>query len=110
MLIFIGADYEEANLSPDQIQAHMQKWYAWVQELQERQIYVEGRPLTPAAKRVSGKKPVATDGPFAESKELVGGYFIIRAESLEAASEIAKNCPDFEFDGVVEVREVQPTD
>lgn len=106
MLIFIGADYAKANLSPEQMQAQMGKWFAWIDQLKAKGIYVDGKPLTPAAKTVKGKKPVVTDGPFAESKELVGGYFIVKANSLEEAAELSKNCPDFEFGGAVEVREV----
>lgn len=49
---------------------------------------------------------VVTDGPYMESKEMVGGFFVVRAESLEAAIEIAKGCPDLELGGSVEVRDV----
>ena len=53
------------------------------------------------------KKALVTDGPYAESKELVGGYFVVKANSLDEAVEIAKNgYPDFVFNGAVEVREV----
>lgn len=110
MLIFLGADYASSNLTPDQIQEQMQKWFQWVEDLRSKDIYIEGRPLAPAAKTVKGAQPVVTDGPFTESKELVGGYFIIKAASLEDAAEIAKGCPDFELDGIVEVREVVQMD
>jgi hypothetical protein len=50
---------------------------------------------------------VITDGPFAEGKEVVGGYFIVRAESLNQAAEIAKDCPIFESGGSVEVRSIR---
>lgn len=106
MMIFLGADPEQLNMSPDQAQSQMQKWFAWVDELKQKNVYVEGRPLLPAAKTVKGKKPVITDGPFAEAKELVGGYFIVKAASLAEAAEMAKSCPDFELGGSVEVREV----
>jgi len=106
MLIFIGTDPTNAKLSPDQMQAHMGKWFSWIDSLKAKGTYVEGRPLIPAAKTVKGKKPVVTDGPFAESKEIVGGYFIVKASSIEEAAGIAKDCPDFELGGAVEVREV----
>lgn len=57
-------------------------------------------------KTVQGKKPLVTDGPFAEGKELLGGYFIIKAESLEEATELAFGYPDFDMQGSVEIREI----
>jgi hypothetical protein len=106
MLIFLGADYSELSLSPEKIQSQMEKWYQWIEQLKSKDVYVDGKPLTPAAKTVKGKQPVITDGPFAESKELVGGYFIVKADSIDEAAKIAQGCPDFELGGVVEVREV----
>lgn len=106
MFIFLRADYTNLNFSPEQIQGQMQKWFAWVEELKSKGIYVDGKPLTPTGKTVQGKTPVVTDGPFAETKELVGGYFIIKAASIDEAAELAKKYPDFELGGAVEVREV----
>jgi hypothetical protein len=54
---------------------------------------------------ISGGKKVVTDGPFVEGKEIVGGYLMIKANDLPDAIEIAKNCPIFDYDGIVEVRE-----
>jgi hypothetical protein len=107
MFIFLGADYTELNLSPEQMQEQMQKWYGWIEQMRSQDRYVDGRPLLPAGKTVRGASPVVTDGPFAESKELVGGYFIIKAESIEEAAELAKGFPDFKLGGAVQVREVQ---
>ena len=61
-----------------------------------------------SAVRVStaGGSAKVTDGPFAEAKEMVGGFFIVKADSLEAALEIAKDCPDLPLGGSVEVRDV----
>lgn len=106
MLIFVGEDVTNRQMSPDQMQAQMGKWFSWIDSLKAKGTYVEGRPLVPAAKTVKGKKPVVTDGPFAESKEIVGGYFIVKASSIDEAAEIAKGCPDFELGTAVEVREV----
>ena len=105
MFIFRGGS-EAVNYSPEQMQQHMQKWFAWIDKLKAKETYVGGQPLTPAGKTVKGNKAVITDGPFAEAKEVVGGFFIIKANSLEEAAEIAKDCPDLPLDGSVEVREV----
>jgi hypothetical protein len=105
MLLFRGA-MQQFEFSPEAMQNHMQKWFSWVDELKAKNIYVSGEPLVPAGKTVTGKKAVVTDGPFAESKEIVGGFFIIKANTIEEATEIAKDCPDLPLDGIVEVREV----
>ena len=105
MLIFKGGS-DAMNMSPEEMQTHMGKWFAWVEKLKSANTYVAGEALTPGGKTVKGKKPVVTDGPFAEAKEVVGGFFIVRANSIEEASEIAKECPDLPLNGTVEIREV----
>lgn len=106
MFVFRGPHYEDLQLTPEQSQASMQKWMDWIGQLSAKGRYVAGNPLVKNGKIVGGKKPVITDGPFAESKELVGGYLIIKAESLEEATELAFGFPDFEKQGSVEVREI----
>jgi len=105
MLIFIGGS-DAMNLSPEEMQNHMGKWFSWIDKLKAANKYVDGEALTPGGKTVKGKKPLVTDGPFAESKEVVGGFFIVKANSIEEATEIAKDCPDLPLSGTVEVREV----
>jgi len=104
MLIFRGGS-DAMQMSPEESQQHMQKWFAWVGELQEKGIYTAGEALLPTGKTV-GKGNVVTDGPFAESKEMVGGFFIVKANSIEDAIGIAKSCPDLPLGGTVEVRDV----
>ncbi len=106
MMLFFGPYYHELNMTPEETQQMMQKWFDWVDKLKAKDLYIAGDPLTPDAKTVRGKNPVVTDGPFAETKELVGGYFIIKANSLEQAAELAKDCPDLTLGGTVEVREI----
>ena len=108
MLIFKGGFYEERNLSPEESQERMQKWYKWVQDLTDQGKYVSGEPLLRGGKILSANqnKIVMTDGPFPEAKELVGGFFIINARDINEASEIAKSYPDFDLEGSVEVRQV----
>lgn len=110
MFIFRG-EPEQYQFSPEEMQVHMQKWFNWIEELKAKDIYVAGEALTmEGGKTVKGKKNLVTDGPFAESKELVGGFFVIRANSYEEAAEIAKGCPDLPLEGSVEVREVMKFD
>jgi len=108
MFIFIGGDV--SHLSPEAQQAHMGKWLAWVDKLKGDKKYVGGEALLPGGKTVKGPKKAITDGPFAESKEVVGGYFIVLAKNIDEAVTIAKDCPDYELGGVVEIREVMKFD
>lgn len=88
-------------------QNHMQKWMKWMETLAEKGIMVGGEPLVPSGKQVNGKKKVVTDGPFIESKELVGGYLIVNAKDINEAVEFSKDCPIFEVDGKLEVRPIR---
>jgi hypothetical protein len=94
--------------SPEQLQQHMQKWLTWFQALTRDGIYKDqGAPLEPTGKVVRGSRKLVSDGPYAEAKDLVGGYAIIEARDLDAAAEIAKGCPTYEVNGLVEVRPVR---
>jgi hypothetical protein len=108
MFIFIGGD--PSHLSPEAQQAHMQKWFAWVEKLSQEKKYVAGEALLPGGKTIRGSKKSVTDGPYAEGKEIVGGFFVVEAKDLNEAVEMAKACPDYELGGIVEVREVMKFD
>jgi hypothetical protein len=104
MLIFQGG--QSNGESPEVMQAHMGKWMAWIDRLNSEGKYVAGEPLVPGGKLVSGKNKTVTDGPYTEGKEIVGGFFIINAKDLAEAVEISKDCPDYDFGGSVQVRQV----
>ena len=106
MMIFVGADYVENGLSPNEIQGQMGKWFEWVDKLKNQDRYLGGNALTPAGKGLTGDPAIVTDGPFAEISEIVSGYFVVKAENLEEAVEMAKDYPDFYLGGRVEVREI----
>lgn len=106
MMIFIGGENEAANLSPEEGGKRMQQWFAWIEDLQSKDLYVEGKPLIPTSKRVSGPDQVVTDGPFIDSKELVGGYFIVKAKDMDHAISMTDGFPNYDLGGQVEVREV----
>ena len=110
MLIFIGADYTELGLSPEEIQNRMGKWWAWQSKMDEAGIVKGGNALRPQIQRITGPERTLSDGPFAESKELVGGYYIVKAEDFASAREIAQDYPDYDLGGTVEIREVMVFD
>src|SRR5262245_3909454 len=110
LYLYRGDDAERraATASPDQMQAMMQKWFAWMKELSEQgHLTDRGHPLEPAGKVVSGPQKIVTDGPYAEAKDLVGGFSLIEARDLEHATELSLGCPIFEIGGQVEVRPIR---
>lgn len=97
----------EGGRTPERAQQMMQKWMAWLKELGEKgHIKDQGQPLERTGKLVKGRQKTVTDGPFAEAKDVVGGYTLIEARDLDQAAELSKGCPIFEVDGAVEVRPV----
>jgi hypothetical protein len=94
--------------SPEQQQKLTEKWMAWFKVLGESgHISNPGHPLQGLGKVVSGSQKVVKDGPYAEAKDVVGGFTIIRANDLSEAAELAKGCPILESGGSVEVRPIQ---
>jgi hypothetical protein len=105
-LLFRGAGWQN-SLSPQELQTLMAQWVAWYEGLDQQGRLKGSSPLLPEGKIVSGKKgQVVADGPFAESKEAIGGFFLIEADSLEHAIEIARGWPILEYGASVEVRPV----
>ncbi len=108
MLIFRGASNPNDHNyygGADAMQTQLEKWHAWIGKLGKSGQLVSGEALLPEGKVVSAR--AVTDGPYAESKEIVGGYFVIKAKDYQEAVDISKNgFPDFEFGGKVEVRKV----
>jgi len=108
LFLFRGGDVHSGKLSPEQNQAHMQKWMQWMGGLQEKGQLGGAQPLNTSGKQITGNKKVITDGPFMEGKEMVGGYLMCKANSYDHAVEVAMGCPILDFeDGKVEVREIQ---
>ena len=109
LLILRGGEegMSDAQKSPEKFQQQMLKWKNWMEGLGKQGKLIAGHPLAKEGTVISGGKKVVTDGPFVEGKEMVGGYLMIKANDVPDAVAIAKNCPIFEYDGIVEVREVQ---
>jgi hypothetical protein len=106
MLLFRGAEWDK-GLSPEQIQKSLDQFMGWFEKLKVEGKAKGGQPLERRGKIVSGKKGrIVADGPFAESKEAIGGYFLLQVGSLDEAVEIAKDCPILEYGNTVEVRPV----
>ncbi|HEY2123539.1 MAG TPA: YciI family protein [Chthoniobacterales bacterium] len=106
MLLFRGNDWD-TKLSPEELQQVMSKWTAWYDQLIDQGKIKSAHPLIPEGRVVSQKKGQAVaDGPFAESKEAIGGYFLIQMTNLDEALQIAKRCPALPHGMVIEVRPI----
>lgn len=99
----------EAMGTPEKARASMVKWRAWMDDMNAKgQLKDVGLPLHATGRVVRGPGKSVTDGPYAETKEIVGGFSIIEARDFAHAAEIASRCPILERGGSVEVRPVRP--
>ena len=106
LLLFRGTEWDK-GLSPEEIQKVMGQFMGWFDRLSQEGVLKAGQPLAQEGKVVSGNAgKTVSDGPFAESKEAIGGYFLLNAASLEQAVQIARECPTLKYGCTVEVRPV----
>jgi hypothetical protein len=109
-LLIFRRDFKTAGTqpSPEHLQNMMKDWQNWMGSIAARNKLVNpGNRLSDDGKVV---KPgaIVTNGPYVEIKEAIGGYIIIRAESMEEAAEMSKDCPILSIGGNVEVRTTIP--
>lgn len=95
--------------SPEEMQKQMERWSAWMKDLQTKGHLKEpGHPLEPTGRVVRGNGKGITDGPYAEAKDVIGGYTLIQAKDLAQAVELSSGCPIFHVGGEVIVRPIMP--
>jgi len=98
-----------ANISPSEMQAVVQRYVKW-REDNAKQV-TGGQKLADGEGRVLRRKGGAldaSDGPFMEAKEVLGGFFVVEASDYAGAQTIASTCPHLEF-GSIEIRQMEPT-
>ena len=105
MLLFRGTDWHR-NMSPEEMQASAGRFMAWFERLKAEGKAKAGQPLQNIGRVISKNGRTISDGPYAESKEAIGGYFILTVTDLDEAIEIAKGCPGLDLGMKVEVRPV----
>ena len=98
-----------ADATPEQIEAEMAPWIEYTNAMVEAGVFQAGDPLqgpeTATTIRVRDGETLTTDGPFAETKEVLGGYYILDVEDVDEAIEWARRCPAAEY-GSIELRPI----
>ena len=106
MLLFRGPHWDR-GLPTDELQQAMNKVMAWFEGLNERGKIKGAQPLSGQGRVISGSDGrFVVDGPFSETKEAVGGYLVLQADSLDEAVEIARSMPTLRYGISVEVRPI----
>jgi hypothetical protein len=110
MLVFHNVPQVEevyGSMSPEEMEAELAKWGSWIGGIAAQGKFISSDALEPSGKTIKGSKKVITDGPFIEGKELVSGYLLMHADSIEEAIELSYGCPIYDHEGTVEVRKIQ---
>jgi hypothetical protein len=103
LFVYRGASAAAAKMTPEEMQQHMKMWEKWISEgMQKGWMLDPGDGLKGEGRVVNAK--LVTDGPFVEAKEVVGGFTIVQAETIDDAAQLAKGCPCLLIGGTVEVR------
>ncbi|MFT4023157.1 MAG: YciI family protein [Flavihumibacter sp.] len=105
MMIFRYAPVPGMTLSPEQIQESIRQRQDWIGGIAAQGKFVGANRLGFEGKTLKADKSTI-DGPYAELKEIVGGYVIAKAGSLQEAVKLAEGCPVFQMGGSVEVRDI----
>jgi hypothetical protein len=108
-MLFIRNGDEPGQLSPEEIQQAIQRFSAWARKLREQGKLIAAEKLKDNEGLLLSTRNghIVVDGPFAETKETIGGYFIVEAGNLEQAIELTKECPVLRNGGKVELREIE---
>ncbi len=100
-----------AQVSPAEMAEIVQQYKSWAGGLAQKGLLAGGEKLTDDGGRhltLKAGKPLATDGPYAEAHDVIGGYFVIMAEDAAAAEALAASCPHLGADRWIEIRRVDP--
>lgn len=110
MLLLYDCPANWAKISPEEMQTAIQKYIAWGERLRAEGIFKGSHKLAVDVGKVvrgSGKQHRVTDGPYSETKEVLGGYFLIESPNYNEAVRQCNDCPHLAYGGTIEVREVE---
>ncbi|HMH13797.1 MAG TPA: YciI family protein [Edaphobacter sp.] len=108
-LLFSAPETWRDNLSPEEIQALIAKYVAWREGLIQRNIFRGSQKLvegTGRRLRTQNGKVLITEGPFSESQEVLGGFFVIEVPTYEDAVEVARTSPNLVDGQLIEIRQL----
>ena len=108
MLLLYDDPAEWRQLSPEEMQKAIEKYIAWNNQARQSGFYLGSHKLAEDLGRVvrGGGKPRVTDGPYSETKEVLGGYYLIEAADYEQALQRCLDHPHLAYGGTIEVRQV----
>lgn len=109
LLLLHETPADSAHLSPAQMQEIIGRHQAWARNLDARQRLAGGEKLTDDGGRqlrLQNGRPLASDGPYAEAHDIIGGYYLIHAENDADAEAIAAECPHLEGSQWIELRRI----
>lgn len=105
MMIFRHTPNPDFQMSPEQMQDSIKQWQDWIGGIAAQGKFTSTNQLGFEGKTLKSNK-VVTDGPYAELKEIVGGYLLCKAEDITEAIKMAEGCPILKIGGHVEVRNI----
>lgn len=109
MLLIYAPEIDQSSIPKEEMDAYMQQWFAFDADMRKSVTVLAGEALqrTPTATsvRAPNGKVTTTDGPFAETKEALGGFYMLDVPSIDEALEWAGKCPGAAY-GTIEVRPV----
>ncbi len=106
-LLLLRDDLETLQkLSPKEMETLIQEHMAWSKELADKGSMLAGDGLEESGAVITGKEAVVKDGPYIESKEMIGGYYLLQAKDMDEMLAIAKACPSHRWGGSTEVRPI----
>jgi hypothetical protein len=106
MFIFRGGAWVKNGLSAEELQKNMEKWGAWMTELTQKGHLEAGQALMMDGLSIIGEAKSVKDGPYAEAKDLLTGFVIVKAKDMTEAKALSMGCPIFTYGGSLELRPV----
>ncbi len=106
VLLLRGGEFK--GYSSEEMQKITEQYLAWADKLRSEGRHCGGEELKNGGRLLRTQNGRIVDGPFTETKEMIGGFFMILAQDFEEAARIAEECPHFRFGGEIELREIIP--
>ena len=111
MAQFLGVLYGDParfeSMPPAALQAAIAKYMGWGQQATKKKLIVGSNKLVDDKGKVLRRTPVATDGPYSETKEVLGGYYLIEAANYDEAVKFFQDHPHLTYDGTIEIRKIE---